>query len=355
MNFDIASSLKVLAKGALLTSSCLLFHGCTTLSLFEKKQKPEITPESTIIETQSIQEEKVEQQPSSLDEQKLSEEQTTKIEKQHLRALPRRPVIEEEPIVIEVPEDQDAQRSSEVVMYTVQKGDVLSKIARKFHTTVDAIIAENHLKNKNRVFAGQVLAIPSNGSVAQEVTEQEMDNGCYIVQKGDTLSTIAKRFDTTIEKLRENNRLRNDVIYVGQRLRLTDKETVSESKELPQIDTEKYVVQSGDILWNIAKRCGMSVKDLMRINNITNPKNLRVGQVLYVKAQPQTAEPATEDSAEKSGSAAVSSAVLDNLESEGATPMKSDPNTPADFEDNFEEDLFNVNEENVPLVLDEVK
>ena len=342
MNFDIASLLKSLAKGALLASSCLLFHGCTTWSPFESNKKPEVGPESTLVEPQAPQEQK-----PTISEEKTSEEQTTKIEKQHLRALPRRPVIEEEPIVIEVPEDEDAQRSSEVVMYTVQKGDVLSKIARKFHTTVDAIIAENHLKNKNRVFAGQVLAIPSNGPVTQEVTEQEMDNGCYIVQKGDTLSTIAKRFDTTIEKLRENNRLRNDVIYVGQRLRLTAKETVAESKELPQIDTEKYVVQSGDILWNIAKRCGMSVKDLMRINNITNPKNLRVGQVLYVKAQSQATEPTIEVSAEKSGDVAVSSAVLDNLEPEGTTPTESAPDTPADFEEDNFEDLFN--EENAPV------
>ncbi|MGX8716901.1 MAG: LysM peptidoglycan-binding domain-containing protein [bacterium] len=353
MNFDIASSLKTLAKGALLTSSCLLFHGCTTLSLFEKKQKPEITPESTIIETQGIQEEKVEQQPSSIDEQKLGEEQKTKIEKQHLRALPRRPVIEEKTIVIEVSEEEDAQRSSEVVMYTVQKGDVLSKIARKFHTTVDAIIAENHLKNKNRVFAGQVLAIPSNDVATQSATEQETDNGCYVVQKGDTLSDIAQRFNTSIEDLRKNNRLRNDVIYVGQKLHLNVKEAVSENKKLPQIDTEKYVVQSGDVLCKIAKRCGTSVNDLKRINNISNPNNLHIGQVLYIKAQPQTAEPTTEDSAKKSGDVAISSAVLDNLESEGATPTESDPNTPADFEDNFEEDLFK--EENVPLVLDEVK
>ena len=350
MDFDIASSLKNLAKGALLTSSCLLFHGCTTWSPFESNKKPEIGPESTLVEPQATEEQK-----PSISEEKTSEEQTTKIEKQHLRALPRRPVVEEEPIVIEVPEEkEDVQHSSEIVMYTVQKGDVLSKIARKFHTTVDAIIAENHLKNKNRVFAGQVLAIPSNGSVTQEVTEQEMDNGCYIVQKGDTLSTIAKRFDTTIEKLRENNRLRNDVIYVGQKLRLNAKETVSESKELPQIDTEKYVVQSGDILWNIAKRCGMSVKDLMRINNISNPKNLRVGQVLYIKAQPQTAEPTAEDSAEKSGDVAISSAVLDNLESESGVSTESNPDMPADLEDNFE-DLFDESNDIPVISSDEVK
>lgn len=354
MNFDIASSLKTLAKGALLTSSCLLFHGCTALSLFEKKQKPEITPESTIIESQSVKEEKAEQQQPSVDEQKWREEQTTKIEKQHLRALPRRPVIEEEPVVIEVSEEENTQNANEVVMYTVQKGDVLSKIARKFHTTVDAIIAENHLKNKNRVFAGQVLAIPSNGTVEQNVAEQTMDDGCYIVQKGDTLSIIAQRFGTTIEKLRENNRLRNDVIYVGQKLRLNTKEVVSGNKELPQIDTEKYVVQSGDILWNIAKRCGMSVKDLMRINNINNPKNLRVGQVLYVKAQPQPEEPTAENASEKNDNIAVSSAILDNLETEVAPSSESNSDTPGNVEDNFE-DLFDEGNDIPVISSDEVR
>ena len=355
MRFDITSSLKTLAKGALLTSSCLLFHGCATWSPFEKKQKPEVTPESTLIETQAVKEQDSAEQGSAISEEKLREEQVTKIEKQHVRALPRRPVVEEEPFVVEISEeDIDAQRSEEIVMYTVQKGDVLSKIARKFHTTVDAIIAENHLKNKNRVFAGQVLAIPSNGATVQSAPEQEMDNGCYVVQKGDTLSGIAKRFNTPLDDLRKNNRLHNDVIYVGQKLRLTATETAPSNNELPQIDTEKYVVQSGDALWTIARRCGMSVKDLMQINHISNPKSLRVGQVLYVKAQPEVTETPVENFNGKDSESATSSTVLDNLSQTELPVEEKTSNSSQDLEDNFE-DLFEDGSDIPVIPLDEVK
>ena len=356
MRFDIHPSLKNLIKGALLTSSCLLFHGCATWSLFEKKQTPETSRESTLIESQieEKQREVVEAQEIIISEEKLREEQATKVEKQRLRALPRRPVVEEEPIEIEILEEEvNAPHSEEIVMYTVQKGDVLSRIARKFHTTVDAIIAENHLKNKNRVFAGQVLAIPSNGANVQNDVDQETVNGCYVVQKGDTLSGIAKRFNTSIDDLRKNNRLRNDVIYVGQKICLTNTEPVSSHKEkdaLSKIDTEKYVVQAGDVLWNIARRCGMSVKDLMQINHIDNPKNLRVGQVLYVKA----AEPITENLDKNDSNIASSSTILDNLTQEDLLVEESVSTSEKNLEDNFE-DLFDEGNDTPVISLDEVK
>lgn len=355
MRFDITSLLKTLAKGALLTSSCLLFHGCTTWSPFEKGQKSDITPESTLVGSQALENQETEEQASAALEEKLREEQLTKVEKQRVRALPRRPVVEEEPLVIEVAEeDIDAQPANEIVMYTVQKGDVLSRIARKFHTTVDAIIAENHLKNKNRVFAGQILAIPANGTTPQNMEEQATNDGCYVVQKGDTLSGIAKRFNTTPEELRKNNRLQDDVIYIGQKLRLTTVEAVSVNNEPTKIDTEKYVVQAGDALWNIARRCGMSVKDLMQINHVTNPKNLRIGQVLYVKAQPEVTEVPAENSAEKDNVPSTPSTVLDNLAQENLHNEGNAPDSIGDIEDNFE-DLFDEGT-NIPVIpMDEVK
>lgn len=352
MNFDIASSLRILTKGTLLGSSCLLFHGCTTWSPFKTSEKPEIAPESTLIESQDTKEQKI-----STSKKELDEERSTRIEKQHIRALPRRPVVEEESFELEIPSQDDTldrQHSDEVVMYTVQKGDVLSKIARKFHTSVESIMDENRLNNKNRVFAGQILAIPSHSIGTQSIATQALDGECYIVQKGDTLSTIAKRFNTSIENLRRNNRLHNDVIYVGQKLRLATTHTEPSSRELSQIDTEKYVVQAGDVLWNIARRCGMSVKELMQINHISNPKNLRIGQTLYVKAQPEPTENLDKNLNVKDDEPAMSSTILDNLTQEDSLVTENDSDSIKEFEDSFS-DLFEE-ESDIPVVSsDEIK
>ena len=168
------------------------------------------------------------------------------------------------------------------------------------------------------------------------------------------MSGIAQRFNASLDDLRKNNRLHNDIIYVGQKLRLATPEAAPSNNELPKIETEKYVVQSGDALWNIARRCGMSVKDLMQINHISNPKSLRVGQVLYVKAQPEVAETPTENFSEKSSESATSSTVLDNLSQPDLPVEEKSSDSSQDLEDNFE-DLFEDGNDIPVIPLDEVK
>ena len=94
--------------------------------------------------------------------------------------------------------------------YTVQRGDTLSEIAARFGTTVSALVMANNIADRDRIYPGQVLVIPTGGCV---------DN--YIVQRGDTLSGIAQRFGTTVARLASLNNIRNtDRIYIGQVLSL---------------------------------------------------------------------------------------------------------------------------------------
>ena len=350
MNSRITLLAKNFNKNLLIGSSCLLLQGCATW-FQPSTSKENITPESTTIETQK---DSLETSESLLLKDELAE--TTKVGQQHLRALPLRPKKIEE-IEIEVEEEiEDVATSSvkDAVMYTVQKGDTVSLIAKKFHVNLNQLVTENHLVNKNKLFIGQVLSIPANGIDSNEN---------YVVQKGDSLSSIASKFNTTVDKIRDNNHLKSDVIFVGQKLSLGS-EKVSVAATIPQvtpIDTEKYVVQNGDILWNIARRCGMSVKQLMEINHITNPKNLRVGQVLYVKAQPVQEEIPTTISeqnsdankAEEETGVTTSSNLLDNLESFMGQSEKNQEVKSLE-EDNFE-DLFDETSDIPVIPLDEIK
>lgn len=93
-------------------------------------------------------------------------------------------------------------------VYVVQRGDTLSSIARRFGTTVGAIMRANGLTS-TRIYAGQWLAIP--GSQPDSATN-------YIVRRGDTLFSIARRFGTTVQAIMAANNLRSTRIYVGQRL-----------------------------------------------------------------------------------------------------------------------------------------
>lgn len=109
--------------------------------------------------------------------------------------------------------------------YVVQRGDTLSAIARRFGTTVQAILAANpQITNPNLIFPGQVLAIPGAGPGPEPPPPPPPPppGGTYVVQRGDTLTVIARRFGTTIQAILVlNPQITNpNVIFPGQVIRV---------------------------------------------------------------------------------------------------------------------------------------
>lgn len=95
--------------------------------------------------------------------------------------------------------------------YTVKSGDTLSGIANKYSTTVDALVKLNQISNPNVIRVGQVLKISGASSASKTQT--------YVVKSGDNLSSIAKKFGTTYQKIAKDNGISNpNKIFVGQKL-----------------------------------------------------------------------------------------------------------------------------------------
>ncbi|KLD54307.1 LysM peptidoglycan-binding domain-containing protein [Limosilactobacillus fermentum] len=148
--------------------------------------------------------------------------------------------------------------------YTVQSGDTLSGIAAKFGTTYQILSAINGIGDPNQIWPGQVLKV--TGTVSQEST--------YYVQAGDTLSSIATKFGTTVSNLVSINHISNpNVIYVGQKI------YVGEAK---QGQSNAYTVQSGDTLSAIASKFGTTWQALAQKNGLANPNVIYVGQTLTI-------------------------------------------------------------------------
>ena len=108
--------------------------------------------------------------------------------------------------------------------YRILKGDTLGAIARKFHTSVDALMRLNGLQSRTLIREGQVLRIPVSGlapaaaSITPPPGVKPGDTVTYVVKAGDTLFTLSKMFNTTVQKIKADNNLASDELTVGQKL-----------------------------------------------------------------------------------------------------------------------------------------
>lgn len=143
--------------------------------------------------------------------------------------------------------------------YTVKAGDTLWSIARRFNTTVEDLMKYNNLSS-DVITVGTVLTIPTTTD-----SSANLNSSMYVVKAGDTLWNIAKRYNTTVEILMMMNNLNTDLITIGQRLMVPNKNV--------------YVVKAGDTLWNIAKRNNTTVENLMMLNNL-NTDLIKPGQII---------------------------------------------------------------------------
>lgn len=145
-------------------------------------------------------------------------------------------------------------------VYVVQKKDTLWGIAKQYNITVDELKKENNLTS-NSLTIGQILKIPQ---------KEKVTDNYYIVKKGDTLYGISKKFNISINRLKELNNLKTNLLAIGQNLLVVD-----------NVNPEEYIVEKGDNLYKIAKLYGITTEDLMKYNNLDTAL-LQVGEKLKI-------------------------------------------------------------------------
>lgn len=171
--------------------------------------------------------------------------------------------------VLKIPTETSEEAPSEEgeIIYTVKSGDSLYRIASLYNTTIDEIKSLNNLTS-NTLSIGQKLKIPGTSE------ESSTEYVTYTVVSGDSLYSIAKKYNTTANEIKEFNNLDSNLLSIGQILRIPTS-TSSESTYL------NYTVVSGDNLYSIARRYNTTVDEIKTLNNLTS-NTLSVGQTLKI-------------------------------------------------------------------------
>ena len=152
-------------------------------------------------------------------------------------------------------------------LYIVKSGDTLYSISRKYNVSVNEIKRVNNLTN-NIIGVGEQLRIPINSNGASD------DYIVYTVKVGDNLYSISRKYGVSVDSIKNINNLNSDLLSIGQKLRIPN---IVDSDD----DYFGYVVKKNDTLYSIAKKFNMSVNELMMINNLETTA-LSIGQVLNV-------------------------------------------------------------------------
>ena len=180
--------------------------------------------------------------------------------------------------VLTIP-DKSGTNPNNMFMYTVKKGDTLYSIAKKYNTTVSKIIDLNYLKSSN-LSIGQVLRIPEMYTKEEEIYLPQYIN--HVVKRGDTIYSISKEYNVDISTIKKDNSLVSDLLTIGQNLKIrTNEEVVEECFGEDYIEDNKYIVKKGDSLYSIAKKYNTTIENIKKKNNLKT-NTLSIGQKLII-------------------------------------------------------------------------
>lgn len=192
-----------------------------------------------------------------------------------------------------------------VVRYRVRSGDTLSRIARRYGISVHSLASANNIRARSyrRLRHGRTLIIPAGGRAARYARAEDAGSGSrtskvirHRVVQGETAGQIANLYGVSVSSLKSWNNLdRRATIRAGQTLKIYERmESGSRERRRAHVAAGDgtYTVSSGETIGGIAGRLGVSAEKLMEWNHIRNPRRVRAGAKLVVRA-PTPREAAT--------------------------------------------------------------
>ncbi|CDT97669.1 putative N-acetylmuramoyl-L-alanine amidase [Vibrio coralliirubri] len=159
-----------------------------------------------------------------------------------------------------------------VSQHKVSRGESLSVIASKYGMSTQTLMKFNNLKSSSLAI-GQVLKIPGSASSSSSSNAGKTKTITHTVKSGEYLGKIASRYKVLVADIKRENRLKSEILRVGQKLRIT--------VEVKDVPLRKHKVARGDYLGKIASKYGVSVNSIRQANKLRSD-SLAIGQVLII-------------------------------------------------------------------------
>lgn len=189
----------------------------------------------------------------------------------------------------------DATDRRDFIRHTVQPGETLWKISRRYSVSVDELLRWNDMKAGASLAIGQQLLVKGDEPAASPEPQPEKApepepkpevSKRHVVRGGETLYGIARQYQVTVAQIRQWNNLdQNASLSIGQELSIkggaSAKQPVKTPVQAHQQKTKVHTVQAGDTLYSIARKYGMEVDALKKLNNKTD-NSLALGEQLKV-------------------------------------------------------------------------
>jgi len=152
------------------------------------------------------------------------------------------------------------------VQHTIKSGDTLWDIAKKYDISITKVRQENGIQKGEVLKLGKTLTIPTQKSYQK-----------YSIKSGDTLSAIAYKYHTSVTKIREANKMKKgETLKLGRVLKVPGKQYSVKKKAI------MHTIKSGDTLSALAPKYGISVSDIRKLNGMKKGETLKLGRVLHV-------------------------------------------------------------------------
>ena len=173
--------------------------------------------------------------------------------------------------------------------YTVQKNDTIGTIATKFKTTYRVIQTLNNMGSSTKIYAGDRLIVPGTATASStqantQTASKSSPTTTHIVQRNETLETIARRYGTNFKTIQSLNKMGSGTkIVVGQKLVVPALTVASSATTQSGAKSDVvHIVQKNDTIFDIAQKYGVKYQTLIDFNKISDYRKIKPGDRIVI-------------------------------------------------------------------------